>query len=385
MSEPATTALLRANKHSRLSFEDDAAPSALPSILKNKKVLQAPINRARQIIRKALEPLELVSEEKKNDLANTFTNHFKTINKKRSVLDKFKDDFIPKPLRIKPSIKVSNRADEEFQTSIAEQEKEAIETYQQAMTKVMKAAAQKELELVLLDLAEFSVQFTTTLVEIWIYINKLDNSEELLGNPNFIVLKALKMREDENDLESKQLMYGLFSGCNIGHELVTLTKITDLRADTDSYSKLDSAKDCYNFVHKILKETLYDSYDAYTATYEKEQATLNFDSLFDLKKKEKAAEEMEVEFDNAAGPAAAIINKNATDEKIKAMEKEIKKLQKLQQKSKNFNGAEETANAKKKSASKKSSHRQKQRERNHQGRGRGRGTSRGNSKNRSQK
>ncbi|GFH59779.1 predicted protein [Chaetoceros tenuissimus] len=183
-------------------------------------------------------------------------------------------------------------------------------------------------------------------------------------------------------------MYGLFSGCNIGQVLVNLTNITDLRADTDSYSRLDSAKDCYNFVCKILKETLYDSYDAYTAAYEKEEATLNFDSKFDLKKKETAAADMEIEFDNAAGPAAAIINKNATDEKIKAMEKEIKKLQKLQQKSKNFNGAEETANAKKKSASKKSSHHQKQqqqRQRNHQGRGRGRGTSSGRSNNRSQR
>lgn len=159
-------------------------------------MLEAPINRARQTIRKALETLKLVSEEKKNDLANTFTNHFKMMNKKRTVLNKFKDDdFIPKPLRIKPSIKVSNRADEAFQTSIAEQEKEAIEKYQQAMTTIMKSAAKKEPELVLLDLAEFSVQFTTTLVEIWIYINKLDNSEELIGNPNFIVLKALKMRE----------------------------------------------------------------------------------------------------------------------------------------------------------------------------------------------
>jgi hypothetical protein len=104
MSEPAPTAPLRA-KHTRISFEDGAAPSALPSILKNKKVRQAPINRARDTICKALESLELVSEEKKNDLATTITNHFKAINKKRTVLEKFQDDFIPKPLRINPPSK----------------------------------------------------------------------------------------------------------------------------------------------------------------------------------------------------------------------------------------------------------------------------------------
>lgn len=122
-------------------------------------------------------------------------------------------------------------------------------------------------------------------------------------------------------------MFGPFSGCNIGVDLVNLTKITNLRADTDSYSRLDCAKECYNFVRKYLKESLYDGYDAYTAAHEKEEATLNFDSLFDLKKKETAAADMEIEFDNAAGPAAAIINKNSTYEKIKAMEKEIKKVQ----------------------------------------------------------
>jgi hypothetical protein len=376
MSEPAPKAPLRA-KHTRISFEDGAAPSALPSILKNKKVRQAPINRARDTICKALESLELVSEEKKNDLATTITNHFKAINKKRTVLEKFQDDFIPKPLRIKPSIKVSNRADEEFQTSITEQEKEAIETYQKAMTTIMESAAQKELELVLLDLIEFSVQFTTTLVEIWKHTNMTDDSEESIGNPNFIVLKALKMRENEEDTQSKQLMFGLFSGCNIGSELLKFTNVTDLKADTDSYSRLERAKECYAFVHKHLKASLYDSYDAYITAYQKEEAILNFDSLFDLKKKETAATAMEIEFEDATGPAAAIVNNNATDEKIKAMEKEIKKLQQQQQqqKSKNSTGAERTANAKKKSASKKSSHQQQKR--NQRGRGRGRDSSRG--------
>ena len=183
------------------------------------------------------------------------------------------------------------------------------------------------------------------------------------------------------DHQSKQLMFGVFSGCNIGTELVSLTKITDLVADTTSYSRNDRAKACYCFVRKNLKESLYDGYKAYTTAHEKEEATLNFDSLFDLKKKETAATAMEIEFDNAAGPAVAIANKT-TDDKIKALEKEIKKLQQQHKKSKNSTGAEKTANAKK-SAEEKSS--QKQWKRKQKGKGKGRGSSRENSTNRSQR
>ena len=178
-------------------------------------------------------------------------------------------------------------------------------------------------------------------------------------------------------------MFGVFNGCNIGTELVSLTKITDLAADTTSYSRNDRAKECHCFVRKYLKESLYDGYKAYTTAHEKVEATLNFDSLFDLKKKETAATAMEIEFDNAAGPAVAIANKT-TDDKIKALEKEIKKLQQQHKKSKNSTGAEKTANVKK-SADEKSSQKPRKRKQKGRGRGRGRGFSRENSTNRSQR
>ena len=67
----------------------------------------------------------------------------------------------------------------------------AIKNYQEQMTNIMMSAANKELELVLLDLAKFSVHFSQTLVRIWEHLNKADDSEESIGNPNYIVLRAL--------------------------------------------------------------------------------------------------------------------------------------------------------------------------------------------------
>ena len=63
--------------------------------LKNKKVLNAPINRACSVICIALDTLDLVSEDKRTDLANTFTNHFKAINKKWTVLNKLQITSFP--------------------------------------------------------------------------------------------------------------------------------------------------------------------------------------------------------------------------------------------------------------------------------------------------
>ena len=313
-------------QRARLSSRPDTADTEI-AFQFTVDLKKAPINHAFDALKSAIDPLPVIPDDKKEIIIKKFSSLLHVIHKKETAAKRFDNvDWVPKPIRLKPFLSTSGLTDTEFIQEVSDEEKKLQESYITNMRKLMHKLAVEQLKQARTELLQEIITFTTNLARAYNTIFPSDSGESL-GNVEYVAYDAIKVYNTEtikitnNDgvvtkkPHQRQLMYTLFPDINAGGELLKRLNL-HLPADAAKFNENKRAHTASKYIKRILRSSIFTAHAAFQANLKAADKKLALAAIFDEKMKEQAATSMEMEFDQAVGPAQTEVVNQATKDMI---------------------------------------------------------------------
>jgi hypothetical protein len=306
--------------------------------------------------------LQHLDTSQSHKLAKSFADLLLKIDQKMTINNKFDNtSFLPKPLRLKPSLIASTSVQETniFQNALSI-EANAIQSFQTVMRKEMKAIAQAELESALTDAMKFSVKMIQNLIKYnrKVIIVSGDNSYNELDSDRLTALTITLLKDENfkllrfdcsNEVIELVLPPPLFTESAYPH----FTQDNDLSQDQEAWNLSQAqnnkiaeditAEDLASellMIRPIVRSTLIRSLNAFALSQKETETRNEIFLMFEEDATIAAAEDMVMELDKVDTPVTAALIKKVKD----ALTKDLKNEQ-----VNGLRGAKKGASTKKKS------------------------------------